>query len=193
MTDLPLCRWRGEATVPSHHKCSSSKLSHSSNGVADALCEGCSVRDHEPETEAQLAEKHRIQQEIRAIMLRRSANVSSGLTEDQAQSFIGWIGNYAALGAQLVQEYKRWWLAGCPRPTAEELTERLNACNACPHVRKPDSKPRSACGVDQPTCGLCGCPLNGTPILFGFGHRPGKAEMSTTTCPDNPPRWKSLV
>lgn len=79
--------------------------------------------------------------------------------------------------------YARWVLAGCPRPTEEEVAERKATCDICPHLVR---------GI-EPRCGLCGCLINKVTHLFGTLERPGKAEMATEVCPDNPPRWKSLL
>jgi len=81
--------------------------------------------------------------------------------------------------------YTRWIVAGCPRPTLEQLTDRLAACNTCPHLIGRDG--------GEKRCGLCGCPINKVAHLFGTVERPGKAEMATEVCPDTLPRWRSLT
>tara|TARA_Y100000361_G_scaffold64790_1_gene56846 strand:- start:725 stop:1204 length:480 start_codon:yes stop_codon:yes gene_type:complete len=58
---------------------------------------------------------------------------------------------------------------GAPNVTNKQYTERLEACNKCPHLNKK-----------QMRCTLCGCLIE---------H---KAKWKTTTCPDTPPRWKAL-
>lgn len=186
MIELPICRWRGDPTVEEHHRCSSPKLTHGPNGVLDQLCFDCSLCNHELEDSGQAEARQRQQENARAEL------ISAGLTGEQVQNFIGWLGNSAALGVKMVQAYKKWWLAGCPRPTQGELAERRAACEACPHLRRP-SLNRSVCSPSQDSCGLCGCPISSVASLFGLITRPGKAEMSTETCPDNPPRWKKLL
>ena len=59
---------------------------------------------------------------------------------------------------------------GAPNVTAIEYAERLDICNKCPHVKKASMR-----------CGLCGRLLE------------QKAKWKTTTCPDNPERWKKLL
>ena len=48
MTDLPVCRWRGEELSPGRHACSSRRLVVSPRGVSAGTCAGCFCRDHEP-------------------------------------------------------------------------------------------------------------------------------------------------
>lgn len=87
----------------------------------------------------------------------------------------------------------RWIAAGRPRPTPEQIVNRLAACDACPHQKETK-------GVKR--CGLCGCSLNASRMI-GTVERPGKVEMSTEQCPDRlgckvdgcpgEPRWLPLV
>ena len=51
--------------------------------------------------------------------------------------------------------------------STKDYAERLEACYSCPHLIKHNMR-----------CGLCGCLVQ---------H---KAKWETTTCPDNPQRWK---
>ena len=48
MTELPVCRWRGEELSPGRHACSSRRLVVSPRGVSAETCAGCFCRDHEP-------------------------------------------------------------------------------------------------------------------------------------------------
>tara|TARA_Y100000593_G_scaffold60835_1_gene112814 strand:+ start:4238 stop:4777 length:540 start_codon:yes stop_codon:yes gene_type:complete len=59
---------------------------------------------------------------------------------------------------------------GAPNVTSEEYLDRLDACNACPHLMKESMR-----------CGLCGCLIE---------H---KAKWKTTECPDSPTRWKVVT
>tara|TARA_Y100000361_G_C11129578_1_gene328061 strand:- start:266 stop:565 length:300 start_codon:yes stop_codon:yes gene_type:complete len=52
----------------------------------------------------------------------------------------------------------------------EDYADRLDACNSCEHLIKKHMR-----------CGLCGC-------LVQF-----KAKWETTTCPDEPQRWKKQI
>lgn len=106
------------------------------------------------------------------------------LTEEQGKSFLAWAGDLTKLGARAARAYRRWFAAGRPRPTPDQLAERKAACEACPHLQRAANEIR---------CGLCGCPIDGMSFLFGLAERPGKAEMSTEVCPDSPPRWKPLL
>tara|TARA_R110000737_G_scaffold105398_1_gene138476 strand:+ start:553 stop:942 length:390 start_codon:yes stop_codon:yes gene_type:complete len=58
--------------------------------------------------------------------------------------------------------------AGQPALKQGEYEERLEACNACPHLKKSSMR-----------CGKCGCFLE---------H---KAKWRTSDCPDTPSRWKA--
>jgi hypothetical protein len=58
---------------------------------------------------------------------------------------------------------------GAPNVSHKQYTERLEACNTCPNLRKEDMR-----------CTLCGCSVE---------H---KAKWKTTECPDKPSRWKTL-
>ena len=66
------------------------------------------------------------------------------------------------------RDYKVWAKAGHPSTTAADYIERLTACKACPHLIEKHMR-----------CGKCGCLVE---------H---KAKWRTTTCPDDPQRWKA--
>ena len=68
------------------------------------------------------------------------------------------------------RELKTYVQQGAPNVTTEDYVQRLEACNNCEHILKP-----------QRRCGLCGCMLE---------H---KAKWKTTTCPDKPTRWKEQI
>tara|TARA_R110000824_G_scaffold20142_4_gene76445 strand:- start:5210 stop:5506 length:297 start_codon:yes stop_codon:yes gene_type:complete len=51
--------------------------------------------------------------------------------------------------------------------SSEDYADRIDQCNSCPNLIKKNMR-----------CKLCGC-------LVQF-----KAKWETTTCPDQPPRWK---
>jgi hypothetical protein len=72
--------------------------------------------------------------------------------------------------SSFARELKTYVANGAPNVTTEDYIERLDACDRCEHVKKP-----------QMRCGLCGCLLE---------H---KAKWKTTKCPDNPPRWKTQI
>jgi len=59
---------------------------------------------------------------------------------------------------------------GQPNVSEEDYEDRLAECNACPLLLKRKMR-----------CGKCGCLIE---------H---KAKWKTTTCPDNPPRWKEQI
>ena len=65
------------------------------------------------------------------------------------------------------RDYKIWAAAGHPATSAADYIERLTACKACPHLIEKHMR-----------CGKCGCLVE---------H---KAKWRTTTCPDDPQRWK---
>jgi len=65
------------------------------------------------------------------------------------------------------RDYKTWAQAGHPSTSPADYIERLTACKACPHLIEKHMR-----------CGKCGCMVE---------H---KAKWRTTTCPDNPQRWK---
>lgn len=65
------------------------------------------------------------------------------------------------------RDYKIWAQAGHPSTSAADYIERLTACKACPHLVEKHMR-----------CGKCGCLVE---------H---KAKWRTTTCPDDPQRWK---
>ena len=90
-----------------------------------------------------------------------------------------------SLGEQIASvalAYARWFAAGRPRPTPEQLKERQDLCSFCPEKVEVSGESR---------CGKCGCPLNKVVHLFGTVERPGKLEMSTEECPIG--KWKSLI
>jgi hypothetical protein len=72
--------------------------------------------------------------------------------------------------SSFARELKTYIANGSPNVSTEDYVERLEACNSCEHVKKP-----------QMRCGLCGCLLE---------H---KAKWKTTTCPDKPTRWKKQI
>tara|TARA_R100001163_G_C4971864_1_gene131451 strand:+ start:57 stop:419 length:363 start_codon:yes stop_codon:yes gene_type:complete len=72
--------------------------------------------------------------------------------------------------SSFARDLKTYIANGAPNVTTEDYIERLNACDACEHLLRP-----------QIRCGLCGCMLE---------H---KAKWKTTKCPDNPPRWKTQI
>lgn len=169
MTELPTCRWREEPTVQGHHKCSSRKLSHGPNGVLDSLCQGCYCRDHPPETPEQVENRNKQQEAIHDTV------VMADIKDEQRQPFLGWLGSRVSQGLQMVRAYKKWWLAGCPRPTSEQLAEREETCHSCKHW---DS--------NRDGCRKCGCGVGG-------GSLDAKRNMATEECPDSPPRWGSCI
>lgn len=58
---------------------------------------------------------------------------------------------------------------GAPNVSPKQYTERLEACNKCPNLKKKHMR-----------CALCGCLVE---------H---KAKWKTTTCPDTPSRWEAV-
>ena len=72
--------------------------------------------------------------------------------------------------SSFARELKTYLLNGAPNVTTEDYIERLEACNSCEHLIKP-----------QMRCGLCGCLLE---------H---KAKWKTTECPDKSSRWKKQI
>ena len=60
-----------------------------------------------------------------------------------------------------------WVAQGAPATSPGDYAERLAACKACPHLIEKHMR-----------CGKCGCLVE---------H---KAKWRTTTCPDDPQRWK---
>lgn len=76
-------------------------------------------------------------------------------------SFLQMVKNFAA-------EVKEYAKQGAPNVTEAEYTERVQECDACPHLERENMR-----------CGLCGCYVE---------H---KAKWQTSTCPDN--RWKKIV
>ncbi len=87
--------------------------------------------------------------------------------------------------ASFLTAMARWLTAGSPRPTPEQRAERAVICQACPHRREDEP--------GKPWCGKCGCPHNAERFLFGLAEKPGKLDMATEQCPDNPPRWLALL
>ena len=72
--------------------------------------------------------------------------------------------------SSFARELKTYVANGAPNVTTEDYIERLDTCDKCEHIKKP-----------QMRCGLCGCLLE---------H---KAKWKTTTCPDKPSRWKTQI
>lgn len=66
----------------------------------------------------------------------------------------------------------RWFAAGRPKRTPEQLAEVRAICSACPHW-----DPAGWLGKGR--CRKCGC--------AGI-----KQEWSTERCPDEPPRWLAI-
>lgn len=60
--------------------------------------------------------------------------------------------------------------SGQQNVTVEDYKDRLNTCKQCPYLNE-----------EKMRCKLCGCLLE---------H---KAKWKTTTCPDNPKRWKPQI
>jgi len=81
----------------------------------------------------------------------------------QGPSMFSMIGSFA-------RDLKEYIKQGAPNVTTEDYVARLQACDSCEHILKP-----------QMRCGLCGCLLE---------H---KAKWKTTTCPDKPTRWKEQI
>ena len=67
-------------------------------------------------------------------------------------------------------EVGKYIVGGIQNVTPEDYADRLDACLKCPHIQKENMK-----------CGICGCFLG------------QKAKWKTTTCPDNPERWKKQI
>ena len=68
------------------------------------------------------------------------------------------------------KEVHKFAEAGAPHVSTLEYKKRVDACAACPHLKK-----------DIDRCGLCGCLVE---------H---KAKWATAKCPDDPPRWEPVV
>ncbi len=76
-------------------------------------------------------------------------------------SFLQMVKNFAAEAKEYVQQ-------GAPNVTESQYAERLQECDACPHLEREHMR-----------CGLCGC------------HVENKAKWETANCPDN--RWNKIV
>jgi len=71
---------------------------------------------------------------------------------------------------------KRWWDAGKPVRTDDEVAALLDICRRCEYY---DARGK---------CALCDCPIN-----IGENAAFNKLRMATEQCPDNPPRWPAKV
>lgn len=67
------------------------------------------------------------------------------------------------------KEVHKFAEAGAPHVSTMEYKKRVDACAACPHLKK-----------DVDRCGLCGCLVE---------H---KAKWATASCPDTPKRWPKV-
>lgn len=76
-------------------------------------------------------------------------------------SFLQMIKNFASEVTEYVKQ-------GAPNVTEQQYTERIQECDACPHLLR-----------DEARCGLCGCFIE------------AKAKWQTSNCPDG--RWKKIV
>jgi len=76
-------------------------------------------------------------------------------------SFLQMVKNFASEVSEYVKQ-------GAPNVTEAEYAERVQECDACPHLER-----------DHMRCGLCGCYVE---------H---KAKWQTANCPDS--RWKKIV
>lgn len=179
--DAP-CKFRPpEEKSPGRYNCEHPSLSVSASGVTLEFCSGCPYRNRDPLPRV-VKEVNQTEEQKRKSDEER---LTLGLNPEQSKSFLGWLGHEALRGISFVKAYRRWWKAGCPIPTSEQVAERKAACEICPHLQGK--------GSPEAKCGLCGCPIGRTGFLFGTAERPGKAEMSTEVCPDSPPRWKALL
>ena len=174
--ELPECQWRRTTIGPERHHCAAPYARRPRLVVSSEECSLCKCPDCDEE-QGRLVFKSA----PKAIL---EVEKEAPLTKEQYQSFMEWLGDTTKLGRKMVMAYRKWYAAGRPRPTTDELAERKATCEACPHLRGKEGERR---------CGLCGCPIGAVTFLFGLGKRPGKAEMSTETCPDSPPRWKPLT
>jgi hypothetical protein len=66
-------------------------------------------------------------------------------------------------------ELAKYIKEGAPNVSNKIYLERLETCKKCPHLNK-----------EKFSCNICGCRLE------------TKAKWKTTTCPDNPQRWKPI-
>ena len=78
-------------------------------------------------------------------------------------SFLQMVKNFATEAKEYVKQ-------GAPNVTEAQYTERVQTCDACPHLLREEMR-----------CGLCGCAVE---------H---KAKWQTSNCPDTPPRWEKIV
>ena len=76
-------------------------------------------------------------------------------------SFLQMVKNFSS-------EIKEYVKKGAPNVTESQYTERVQECDACPHLER-----------DNMRCGMCGCYVE---------H---KAKWQTANCPDN--RWNKIV
>ena len=68
------------------------------------------------------------------------------------------------------KEVREFTKHGAPHVNAQQYQGRLKACKSCPHFKPEEER-----------CGLCGCLIE---------H---KAKWGTTTCPDTPQRWDTII
>ena len=85
-----------------------------------------------------------------------------GLKTGKGPSILKMASNFASDLVKYVKE-------GAPNVSQRTYVERLDACKKCPHLLPENMR-----------CGKCGCLLE---------H---KAKWKTTTCPDEPSRWRPL-
>lgn len=72
----------------------------------------------------------------------------------------------------------KWYKAGKPLRTDEEIKEIFSICQSCQHFKKD---------LIGSKCNICGCRLHST------RKKVNKIAMSTESCPDNPPRWNAKI
>lgn len=73
--------------------------------------------------------------------------------------------SFLKMVSNFTQELAEFVAAGAPVIKPEDYQKRLEACNACEHLKRN-------------RCSLCGCVVE------------YKAKWATTDCPDTPSRWK---
>tara|TARA_R110002072_G_scaffold129718_1_gene268313 strand:- start:1067 stop:1402 length:336 start_codon:yes stop_codon:yes gene_type:complete len=76
-------------------------------------------------------------------------------------SFLQMVKNFSS-------EIKEYVKQGAPNVTKSQYTERVQECDACPHLEREHMR-----------CGMCGCYVE---------H---KAKWQTANCPDN--RWEKIA
>ena len=90
-----------------------------------------------------------------------------------------------AVLSKFAQSMKSWARAGFRKSPPEVVAARLDACQACPHLKGPKgslvNRLAKTVGLGESQCGLCGCFVN------------AKAGIATENCPDVAPdgttRW----